>query len=65
MANATGLPAIALPIGLARGSVQQPVQGLPVGMQLIAREGEDNLLLAVARQYESAYGWPRLAPLDS
>lgn len=65
IANATGLPAIALPIGLARGSAQQPVQGLPVGMQLIAREGEDNLLLAVARQYESAYGWPRLAPLDS
>ncbi len=50
-ANAAGLPAVSLPCGFA--------DGLPVGIQLVGREGEDNGLLALARQYEAARPWVR------
>jgi aspartyl-tRNA(Asn)/glutamyl-tRNA(Gln) amidotransferase subunit A len=50
-ANAAGLPAIVLPCGFA--------QGMPVGVQLVAREGADDLLLALARQFERAHSWQR------
>jgi amidase len=43
--NATGQPAISLPLGRS-GS------GLPIGIQFVARFGRDDLLLAVARQLE-------------
>ncbi|MER8692040.1 amidase family protein [Mesorhizobium opportunistum] len=43
--NATGQPAISLPAGLSR-------TGLPIGVQLVARFGREDLLLAVARQLE-------------
>ena len=58
-ANAAGLPAIVLPCGFA--------QGLPVGVQLVAREGADDLLLALARQFERAHPWQRFplrGPVD-
>jgi Asp-tRNA(Asn)/Glu-tRNA(Gln) amidotransferase A subunit family amidase len=41
-----GLPAIALPAGRSRG-------GLPLGLQLVARFGDDERLLAWAEQIES------------
>lgn len=47
--NAVGLPAIALPCGFA--------QGLPVGLQLVASEGGDDALLALARAFERAHPW--------
>jgi amidase len=43
--NATGQPAISLPVGLSQA-------GLPIGVQLVARFGREDLLLAVARQLE-------------
>ncbi|MBC7381033.1 MAG: amidase [Burkholderiaceae bacterium] len=49
IANAAGLPGIALPCGNARG--------LPVGLQLMARAGADAALLALAREYEAAHPW--------
>jgi amidase len=39
--NATGQPAISLPLG--RSS-----EGLPIGVQLVAGPGRDELLLAIA-----------------
>ncbi|MBO9535353.1 amidase [Herbaspirillum sp.] len=48
-ANAAGLPAIALPCGFA--------QGLPVGLQLLAQEGRDEALLALAGRYQQAHSW--------
>lgn len=54
-ANAVGLPAIALPCGFA--------DGLPVGMQLVAREGADAALLALARSIEQADPWQRFPEL--
>ncbi|MFW8642923.1 amidase family protein [Rhizobium beringeri] len=43
--NATGQPAISLPLGSSR-------DGLPIGIQLVARFGREDLLLAAARQIE-------------
>jgi amidase len=43
--NATGQPAISLPTGRSRG-------GLPIGIQLVARFGREDLLLILARQLE-------------
>ncbi|MGO4126618.1 amidase [Inquilinus sp. YAF38] len=45
--NATGQPAISLPLGRSR-------DGLPIGIQLVARFGREDLLLAAARQVEEA-----------
>ncbi len=45
-ASLTGFPAITLPIGYGRN-------GLPVGMQLVGRAGEDDALLGVAAWCES------------
>lgn len=43
--NAAGTPAISIPCGI-------DTAGLPVGLQLIARRGEDDKLLRIARQFE-------------
>lgn len=43
--NATGQPAVSLPLGRSR-------EGLPIGVQLVASFGREDLLLAVARQLE-------------
>ncbi len=48
--NCTGQPAISLP-------VSQSSVGLPVGMQLVARLGADDLLLRLAAQLEAVSGW--------
>ena len=47
--NITGQPACSLPAGLSS-------EGLPIGVQLVARRGQDGLLLAVARAVENALG---------
>jgi len=78
-ANAAGLPAIALPCGFAGLDDPQALRaaprggrpawdgpapgGLPVGLQLVAREGDDNALLALARQFERAHPWQRRFPM--
>ena len=43
--NAAGTPAISIPCGT-------DAAGLPVGLQLVARRGEDDKLLRIARQFE-------------
>ncbi len=54
--NLSGQPAISLPLGV--------INGLPVGVQLAARRGQDAMLLALARQIEQASPWSgRRAPL--
>lgn len=51
LAPVTGMPAINLPIGLDR-------QGLPVGLELLARSGQEAVLLAAARAWaETGSGW--------
>jgi Asp-tRNA(Asn)/Glu-tRNA(Gln) amidotransferase A subunit family amidase len=61
--NLTGQPAISVPMGTAE-------HGLPVGLQIVGRRFEDDLVLAAGAAWERLGGWPRApreqrAPLDS
>lgn len=53
--NQTGQPAISLPLELS-------AQGLPIGMQLAAAMGREDLLIRVAAQLEQAYPWAARRP---
>jgi aspartyl-tRNA(Asn)/glutamyl-tRNA(Gln) amidotransferase subunit A len=54
-ANLCWNPAISLPCGLTS-------EGLPVGMQVMARRHRDDIVLRLARLFEEASPWPLLAP---
>ncbi|TFV67610.1 UNVERIFIED_ORG: amidase [Bacillus sp. AZ43] len=55
-ANITGLPALSVPCG--------PVDGLPVGLQLVGRPFAESTVLGVGAAVEAATDWVgRLAPL--
>jgi Asp-tRNA(Asn)/Glu-tRNA(Gln) amidotransferase A subunit family amidase len=49
--NLTGHPACTVPVGLAS-------DGLPVGVQLVAERGREDLLLQVAHAWEATYPFP-------
>jgi amidase len=53
--NATGLPAISLPLCQGSG-------GLPIGIQFTARFGEEALLLRIASAFEEAMPWKDRLP---
>ena len=57
IANLAGVPAISVPVGLSS-------DGLPIGLQLVAAWGEDELLLDAAEALERANGrqWVDAAP---
>jgi amidase len=57
--NATGQPAIALPIDFNASNIQE---GLPVGVQIIGRPGAESTLLALAAQIEAAKPWGQQRP---
>jgi amidase len=48
--NQTGQPAISLPLHLT-------ADGLPIGVQLAARYGEEATLIRIAAQLEAAHPW--------
>jgi len=50
--NITGQPAASVPLALSSG-------GLPIGVQFVARQGEDALLFSLAGQLERAAPWAR------
>ncbi|MCU1438659.1 MAG: amidase [Naasia sp.] len=58
--NATGLPAITLPI--ATLPIGEGDAGLPMGVQLIGRPGGEEALVALGRQLERRFGWERRHP---
>ena len=53
--NLTGHPALAVPCGMS-------ADGIPIGLQLIGRAGEDADLMSVARVYEKATPWHTMHP---
>lgn len=55
--NLTGLPAISLPVHVT--APPPDGEGLPMGVQLIGRPGEEATLLAIGRQLERRIPWTR------
>jgi len=53
--NLTGLPAISVPCGF-------DANGLPIGLQLVARPWAESRLLRIARTYERATSWHERRP---
>ena len=53
--NVTGQPAISLPL-------HHGVDGLPIGVQLVAAYGRDDVLVRVASQLETARPWAARRP---
>jgi amidase len=53
--NLSGQPAISLPL-------HRNADGLPIGMQLVAAYGREDLLIRVASQLEQAAPWAHLTP---
>ncbi len=54
LANFWGSPAMSVPAGM--------VEGLPVGLQIMADRHRDDVCLRLARRYEQSNPWPRHAP---
>ena len=54
--NISGNPAVSIPLAQSR-------EGLPIGVQLVAASGREDLLLAVAAQLEQAAPWSDRLPL--
>ncbi|MEM9216435.1 MAG: amidase [Cyanobacteria bacterium P01_F01_bin.150] len=59
--NATGQPAMAVPTGFAKS-------GLPLGVQLVGRPGDEATLIALSAHLETLYPWanhrPSIAQID-
>ncbi|GAB3842564.1 amidase [Nesterenkonia populi] len=53
--NTSGLPAISLPLG-------QTEEGIPIGMQLVARLGDEATLLGLAAEFEQHGPWHPARP---
>jgi Asp-tRNA(Asn)/Glu-tRNA(Gln) amidotransferase A subunit family amidase len=53
--NISGHPTLSLPAGMTD-------LGVPFGLQVVGPRYRDGLLLGLARRWEQAYPWPRVAP---
>ncbi|MFM7444889.1 MAG: amidase family protein, partial [Tabrizicola sp.] len=54
-ASLIGLPALSVPVGFGP-------DGLPMGMQIIGRSGDDAGVLAIGQAYHRATEWPQRRP---
>src|SRR5262249_20395370 len=55
--NLTGLPVISVPCGFMS-------KGLPIGLQMIGRPGDEATILGLAYAYEQATEWHKREPPD-
>ena len=55
LANLCWNPAASVPAGTSS-------DGLPLGLQIVGRRHADDVVLRLARLFEQAQPWPRLAP---
>jgi amidase len=55
LANATGLPAIAIPTGFTP-------DGLPIGIQIVGRPADEATVIALAAQLEAVQPWSQYRP---
>ena len=55
LANLCWNPAVSVPAGTS-------ADGLPIGLQVVGRRHADDVVLRLARIFESARPWPRTAP---
>jgi len=53
--NLAGLPALSIPCGFSSG-------GLPIGLQIIARSFDEEMLFRVAHCYEAHTSWHKMRP---
>ena len=63
--NATGNPAISLPLGWSQneaGGADGAPSHMPIGIQLVADYGREDLLIRVAAQLEQAHPWAERRP---
>ena len=58
--NVSGQPAVSVPLGTPEG---MSPEGLPIGVQLVAAPGREDVLLRVAAQMEQAAPWSQRRPL--
>ena len=54
--NISGMPAVSIPVGCAP-------DGLPVGLQVVTRRHDEELVLACGALAEANRPWPKFAPL--
>jgi len=54
-ASLIGLPALSVPVGFG-------AQGLPMGMQIIGRSGDDARIMAIGQAWHRATEWPQKQP---
>lgn len=54
-ASLIGLPALSVPVGFSDG-------GLPMGMQIMGRSGDDAGVLAIGQAWHRATEWPQMRP---
>jgi aspartyl-tRNA(Asn)/glutamyl-tRNA(Gln) amidotransferase subunit A len=54
--NISGMPAVSIPAGLSN-------EGLPIGMQVVARRNDEELVLGCGALAEQQRPWPKLAPM--
>ena len=53
--NLTGQPSISVPVGVSD-------DGLPLGVQLVGRQGAEATLIGLAAQLEAELGWAERRP---
>ncbi len=54
--NMSGMPAVSIPVGTT-------AEGMPVGLQVVARRSEEELVLGCSAIAEQNRPWPKFAPL--